>query len=76
MTASHFALTDVWLLDHRLPLERIPPAIVITGLFGVAGYLSRGVSKSGSVIGGIACLSSFTCQPDRQHLSLYSAYSF
>ena len=53
MTASHFALTDVWLLDHRLPLERIPPAIVITGLFGVAGYLSRGVSKSGSVIGGL-----------------------
>ena len=53
MIAMLFAGSDVWLLDHRLPMDRIPMAIVITGLFGVAGYLSRGVSKSGAVVGAL-----------------------
>jgi uncharacterized protein (TIGR00297 family) len=53
MAPTLFAFPDVWIADHRLPLERIPIALVITGLFGVAGYISRGVTRSGALAGGI-----------------------
>jgi uncharacterized protein (TIGR00297 family) len=52
MAASLFTFPLLWLLDQRLPLQRVPMAIVITTLFGIGGYLSRGVSKSGAIAGG------------------------
>jgi hypothetical protein len=51
MTA--LAFPDVWLLDHRLPLDRIGVAFVVTGLFGIGGYVSRGVTRSGALAGAI-----------------------
>jgi uncharacterized protein (TIGR00297 family) len=54
MTATLFVLPLLlWLLDERLPLGRVPIAILITTLFGVGGYLSRGVNKSGAIAGAI-----------------------
>ncbi len=47
------SLLLLWLLDQRLPLQRVPIAIVIATLFGLGGYLSRGVTKSGAIAGGI-----------------------
>ena len=51
MTA--LAFPDAWLLDHRLPLDRVPMALLVTGLFGIVGYLSRGVTRSGALAGTI-----------------------
>ena len=51
MTA--LAFPDVWLLDHRLPLNRLGIALLVTSLFGIGGYVSRGVTRSGALAGGI-----------------------
>ena len=37
----------------RLPLDRIGVALVVTGLFGIGGYVSRGVTRSGALAGAI-----------------------
>jgi uncharacterized protein (TIGR00297 family) len=51
MTAALFAFPDLLLPELRLLLQRVPMGIVITGLFGLGGYLSQGVSKSGAIAG-------------------------
>ncbi|HLH06087.1 MAG TPA: DUF92 domain-containing protein [Terriglobales bacterium] len=51
LTTAIFVIQRVWLLDRPLPTERLPAAFVITILFGIFGYLSRGVNKSGAVAG-------------------------
>jgi uncharacterized protein (TIGR00297 family) len=51
MTFVTFALPSVVITDPTLPLERIPLALVITALFGIAGYISRGVTRSGALAG-------------------------
>lgn len=38
-------------LDHGTPESRIVPAIVITCVFGIVGYLMHGVTRSGAVAG-------------------------
>jgi uncharacterized protein (TIGR00297 family) len=44
-------------LDPARPEARILPALVVTTLFGLFGYLSRGVTRSGAVAGAAAaCL--------------------
>jgi uncharacterized protein (TIGR00297 family) len=53
MTATLFAFPVTWLPELRLLLQRVPMGIVITGLFGIGGYLSRGVSKQGAIAGGL-----------------------
>ncbi len=53
MTATLFASPETWLPEFRLLLQRIPMGIVITGLFGIGGYLSRGVSKWGAIVGAL-----------------------
>lgn len=53
MTATLFAFPETWLPELRLLLQRVPMGIVITGLFGIGGYLSRGVSKPGAIAGGV-----------------------
>lgn len=41
-------------LDPARPEARILPALVVTTLFGLFGYLSRGVTRSGAVAGAAA----------------------
>ncbi len=53
MTATLFAFPDTWLAEFRLLLQRVPMGIVIAGLFGIGGYLSRGVSRRGAIAGGL-----------------------
>lgn len=53
MTVTLFAFPGTWLPEFRLLLQRVPLGIVITGLFGIGGYLSRGVSKPGAIAGGL-----------------------
>ncbi len=66
MTATLFAFPEIWLPELRLLLQRVPMGIVITGLFGIGGYLSRGVSKPGAIAGGLlAFLLYFSAGPQR-----------
>jgi uncharacterized protein (TIGR00297 family) len=56
MTATFFAITATRLPELQLLLPRVPMGIVITGLFGIGGYLSRGVSKRGAFAGWLLAL--------------------
>ncbi len=53
MTASHFSFPATWLPEFRVVLQRVPIGIVTTGLFGIGGYLSRGVNRYGAIAGGL-----------------------
>jgi uncharacterized protein (TIGR00297 family) len=53
MTVTHFASLDLHMPELRMLLQRIPTAVIITGLFGIGGYLSRGVNKPGAITGGV-----------------------
>ncbi len=53
MTATHFAFPATRFPEFQVLLQRVPLGIVITGLFGIGGYLSRGVSKPGAIAGGL-----------------------
>jgi uncharacterized protein (TIGR00297 family) len=41
-------------LDHTSPIARFLPALVVTSVFGLLGYLSRGVTRSGALAGSAA----------------------
>jgi uncharacterized protein (TIGR00297 family) len=56
MTATLFAFPGTSLPELRLLLPRVSMGIVITGLFGIGGYLSRGVSKRGAIAGWLLAL--------------------
>lgn len=76
MTATLFASPLLfWLLEQRLPLQRVPIAIVITTLFGLGGYLSRGVSKSGAIAGGFLGLVLYVSAGAPAFLTLFGVFS-
>jgi uncharacterized protein (TIGR00297 family) len=56
MTATLFAIPGTWLPEVTQLLPRVPMGIVITGLFGIGGYLTRGVSKRGAFAGWLLAL--------------------
>ncbi|HWR16388.1 MAG TPA: DUF92 domain-containing protein [Terriglobales bacterium] len=44
------------ILNPSQPLDRLVPALLVTAVFGVLGYVSRGVTASGAVAGAVAAL--------------------
>ena len=57
MTSTLFAFSGTWFPELRPLLQRVLIGIVITGLFGIGGYLSRGVNKLGAIAGGLLAFS-------------------